>query len=67
MYLESRKFELLGTRDFIGSMESSNYREVNIAYITPKNDYHFFPNLTLCVKETSKGDFSFMHTKHVFI
>ena len=51
-------------------MSSSNYREVDIELITPKNDYfHFFlSNISFgCVKETSQGDVSFMHPKHMLL
>ena len=40
------------------------------SYIIPKNDYYqfFLSNICfVCVKETSQGDVSFMHSKHVFL
>ena len=69
--VESRKFKVLGTSDFIRSIESSNYREVDIRIYNPQKwiIISFFQSNTcfVCVKETSQGDVSFMHTKHVFV
>ena len=49
-------------------ISSLNYREVNIKYITPKNDYQFFlSNVSWVHNEKSRGDVSFMHPKHMLI
>ena len=47
-------------------ISSSNYRAVDIKYMTPKNDNQIFilSNISFGhVKETSQGDISFLHPK----
>ena len=68
--VESRKFEVIGTRDFILKYREFElaYREKNIKMYTFKNDYYQCFSLSskysMCIKETSRGDVSFTHTKH---
>ena len=68
--VESRKFEVIGTRDFILKYREFElaYREKNIKMYTFKNDYYQCFSLSskysVCIKETSRGDVSFTHTKH---
>ena len=68
--VESRKFEVIGTRNFILKYREFelDYREENIKMNTFKIDYYqCFPyqaNISVCIKETSWGDVSFTHTKH---
>ena len=66
--VESRK--VTGTRDFILKYREFElaYREKNIKIYTFKNDYYqCFPpsnKYFVCIKETSRGNVSFTHTKH---
>ena len=48
-----------------GSIENSNYKEVDIKYITPKMIIISpLSNIrSWCLKETSEGDVSFMHPR----
>ena len=54
--VESRKFEVIGTRVFFRSIENSNYREVDIKECNPKTILPvFFSNISFArVKETSQ-------------
>ena len=69
--MESHKFEVLGTREFLfRSIECLTYREVHvdIRRYNPQNDnYQSFPikHMFFVCKETSLGDISFTHTKHM--
>ena len=65
--VKSRKFEAIGTRDFI-------LKEVDIKYINPENKYYmyhffFFQSNTRYghIKEKPQGDISFMHPKHMLL
>ena len=40
--VKSHKFKVLGTRNLFQSIESSNYREVDIRIYNTKNDYYQF-------------------------
>ena len=68
--VESRKFEVIGTRDFILKYREFElaYREKNIKMYTCKNDYYQCFSLSskysVFMKETSRGDVSSTHTKH---
>ena len=68
--VESRKFEVIGIRDFILKYREFElaYREKNIKMYTFKIDYYQCFSLSskysVCIKETSRGDVSFTHTKH---
>ena len=69
--VESLKFEVLEPGVCVSNHQLyySNYREVNMKYITPKNGYIIFLSITCfgCVKDTSHVDVSFTHTKLVCI
>ena len=69
--VESCNFEVLGTRDF-----HSKFQKLELQGGRQKNIYppkmiiisYFLSNICFVyVKETSQGDVSFTHTKHVFL
>ena len=74
--VESHKFKVLGTRVLFLIFNSLNYKEVGINIykcIYPIKMivislFVFLSNISFGrVKGKSQGDFSFMHTKHMFL
>ena len=69
MQLNLVDLKSLGLEILFRIISSSIYREVDIKYITPQNVYYQFFLLSnirvACVKETSQGDISFTHAKHM--
>ena len=63
----SRKFEFLGTRDFILRYQNSNCKEVDIRIYNPLTINIIIKHMLCVRKRNASGRLSFTHTKRVFI